>query len=95
MGIFNRAEGFEWDEANLHKNWLKHKVAHFECEEIFFNEPLIAAHDISHSEHEDRYYALGKTNNGRLLFVVFTIRNKKIRVISARDMSIKERSWYR
>jgi len=89
------AESFEWDEANIAKNWEKHKVSHFECEEIFFNEPLVVAPDEIHSKHETRRYALGKTNQERLLFVVFTMRGKKIRVISARDMNKKERRYYK
>jgi len=50
--------------------------------------------DEKHSEQEERYYALGHTDAGRLLFLVFTIRNNLIRVISARDMSKKERERY-
>lgn len=48
-----------------------------------------------HSSHEKRYYALGHTGMKRLLFVVFTIRNNHIRVISARDMNRKEKKEYR
>jgi uncharacterized DUF497 family protein len=92
--IFSGAEEFEWDSANLNKNWDKHKVAHFECEEVFFNKLLVVSLDIKHSSHEARFYALGKTDRNRCLFLVFTIRNKKLRVISARDMSKKERKWY-
>lgn len=62
---------------------------------MFFNQPLIVAADISHSEQEDRFYALGRTDANRLLFVVFTIRKDMIRVISARDMSDKERRAYK
>jgi uncharacterized protein len=65
-----------------------------ECEEVFFNQPLIVAEDQKHSQHEPRYYLLGETDVGRQIFVVFTVRNKLIRVISARDMSKKERSAY-
>ncbi|MCI0387992.1 MAG: BrnT family toxin [Acidobacteria bacterium] len=86
--------GFEWDEGNKDKNWTSHQVTSAECEEIFFNQPLIVADDTLHSEEENRHYALGQTNAGRLLFIVFTIRNKLIRVISARDMSRKERKVY-
>ncbi|MFA5945783.1 MAG: BrnT family toxin [Patescibacteria group bacterium] len=43
---------------------------------------------------EPRWYALGKTNEGRLLFLAFTIRHEKIRIISARDMSKHERQAY-
>jgi uncharacterized DUF497 family protein len=93
MRIIHGAEAFEWDHANLEKNWQKHGVAHFECEEIFFNAPLVVAPDDKHSTQETRHYALGKTNRNRHLFVVFTIRGNKVRVISARDMSKKERKW--
>lgn len=93
--IFHGIDSFEWDEANLNKNWERHGVTHFECEEIFFNEPRVVAPDKEHSRHEVRYYALGKTNQGRLLFAVFTLRGKKIRIISARDMNKEERRWYR
>ena len=94
IDVFSGAEEFEWDNANLSKNWDKHRVAHFECEEIFFNKPLVVKFDIKHSNQEIRYYGLGKTNQNRHLFIVFTIRNKKIRVISARDMNKNERKWY-
>ncbi len=86
--------GFDWDEGNLTKNWEKHSVRATECEEVFFNEPLLLFPDVRHSQAESRYYVLGHTNAGRRLFVVFTIRGDKIRVISARDMSRKERKVY-
>ena len=85
---------FEWDEGNKDKNWIKHKVNINECEEIFFNQPLIINIDKKHSEIETRFYALGHTDLNRKLFIVFTIRGKKIRVISVRDMSRKERKIY-
>jgi uncharacterized protein len=88
------AEGFHWDKGNIEKNWERHKVSHIECEEVFFNKPLIVGEDEAHSKSEKRYYGLGKTTDGRYLFVVFTFRNKKIRVISARDMKKKERKVY-
>ena len=87
-------DGFEWDEGNLLKNWEKHRVSASECEKIFFNRPLVAGADETHSDREPRYFALGITDAGRRLFVVFTIRRKKIRVISARDMSRKERKVF-
>ena len=86
--------GFDWDENNREKNWNKHGVLASECEEIFFNLPLLLQPDPSHSQKEPRYYVLGHTNLGRRSFVAFTIRGDKIRVISARDMSKKERSIY-
>ena len=85
--------GFQWDEGNRDKNWTKHKVSNSECEEVFFNESLIVP-DIKHSEQEQRYYALGRTNEERLLFISFTIRENLIRVISARAASRKEKQQY-
>jgi len=82
---------FDWDEHNKHKNWEKHKVDFRECEQIFFNRPLKTLYDKKHSQKEERFIALGITDKKRKLIITFTIRNKKIRVISARDQSQKER----
>lgn len=76
-------------------NWITHEVTTTECEQIFFNQPLIVASDVAHSEMEDRYFILGQTDAGRELFLVFTLRGELIRVISTRDMSRKERKVYR
>ncbi len=92
--ILTQSEGFEWDEGNINKNWLKHKVSPAECEQLFFNRPIIIQDDTKHSEVEKRFYALGRTDSKRTLFIVFTVRSKRIRVISARDMSRKEKEVY-
>jgi uncharacterized DUF497 family protein len=88
-------EGFQWDAANSGKIWERHQVGPTECEEVFFNYPLVVGEDEKHSVAEARLFALGQTDAARLLFVVFTIRGHSIRVISARDMSRKERKVYR
>lgn len=90
----SKCSGFQWDEGNKQKNWETHRVSNSECEQIFFNRPLITAQTTGRSTSETRYYALGKTDQERRLFVVFTIRDDLIRVISARDMSRKERRIY-
>jgi len=95
MEIFSEPKGFDWDEGNIKKNWEKHKVTYLECEEVFFNEPTVVEQNKTHALTEERYYVLGETNAGRLLFVVFTMRGDKIRVISARDMNKKERRYYK
>ena len=87
---FDYCEGFEWDEGNSDKNWDLYQVSKAESEEVFFNVPLILAGDTKHSKTEKRYYVLGQTDRGRLLFVVFTTRYNFIRVISARDMNQRE-----
>lgn len=86
--------GFQWDEGNADKNWIKHRVSRTECEEVFFNEPLLVTSDIGHYGVEPMFYALGQTDTGRLLFIVFTIRGELVRVISARDMSKREKKEY-
>jgi uncharacterized DUF497 family protein len=86
--------GFDWDEGNLIKNWEKHGVSASECEQVFFNRPLVALADPQHSVSEARYYILGKSDVGRRLFLVFTVRGDLIRVISARDMNRKEKKVY-
>lgn len=87
-------DGFEWDENNRDKNWLKHKVTNDESEEMFYNQPLLIFQDEKHSLDEKRFVAYGITDKQRLLTVVFTIRKNKIRVISARNQSNKERRIY-
>ena len=86
---------FEWDSANAGKIWRKHGVTPNECEQVFFHLPLVLAHDTGHSRAERRFYGLGVTDVGRLLFVVFTQRQDRIRVISARDMSRKDKEGLR
>lgn len=71
-------------------------MAFTECEEIFLNRPLLVA-EVDRSKilyREQRHLAYGVTNARRLLFVVFTLRDNKIRVVSARDMNRKERQFY-
>jgi uncharacterized protein len=88
--------GFQWDDGNARKSADKHDVSQTEAEQLFFNEPLLTTADEKHSETEARMHALGLTDAGRLLHVTFTLREQdsKIRVISARTMSRKERFYY-
>ncbi len=92
--FLNSRAGFDWDDGNREKNQLKHNVSMKECEEIFFNEPLIILEDTKHSADEQRYVAYGVTDEGRKLHLIFTVRKSKFRVISARDMHRKERAFY-
>jgi len=92
--LFQPCRGFQWDGANIEKNWGKHRVHWQECEQMFFNDPLLLHDDIDHSDTEARFFALGQTDQRRELMIVFTIRENLIRVISARPMSRKERQSY-
>lgn len=89
----SQIEGFDWDKGNVEKNWKSHRVSFYECEEIFLRAPIVVP-DIKHSAAEKRYFALGRTVRDRSLTVVFTIRQNKIRVVSARAMSKKEKIFY-
>ena len=96
MPDLDRIEGFEWDDGNERKSKERHGVSQGEAEQVFFSAPLLVLEDVKHSQRESRFHALGKTEAGRLLHVTFTARaqGKKIRVISARDMNVKERKIY-
>lgn len=87
--------GFDWDTGNVRKN-DKHGVTMAEAVQVFFNQPLLLLPDPKHSQSEPRFYALGKSDDGRTLHVTFTLRGggHLIRVISARDMHRKERTIY-
>ena len=91
---FDNFLGFQWDRGNIDKNLIKHNVENWECEQVFFNKPILVLEDPSHSLSEKRWAAFGKTDADRLLMVVFTKRGKLIRVISARDMNKKEKQFY-
>lgn len=92
--ILSQFDGFEWDKGNSNKNFLKHVVSNKECEEIFFDSGKKIFQDKLHSEDEDRFIILGKTLDGRLLYIAFTARDSNIRVISARDVNKKEIPLY-
>lgn len=94
MKILKHPIEFQWDKGNQGKNWKSHRVSDEECEEVFFDLHKKLLKDALHSDKEPRHILLGKTKEERSLFVAFTIRNKKIRVISARDLKRKERSLY-
>ena len=92
----DRIVGSQWDHGNARKSAEKHAVSQSEAEEVFFNTPLLIVSDSGHSRSELRFHALGITKAGRRLHVTLTVReeNTLIRVISARDMSRKERTRY-
>ena len=85
---------FDWDDGNSEKNWDRHRVRRSECEEAFLVPPLLVVNDPSHSHAEARFLGLGRSAAGRLLCLSFTLRGNRIRIISARDMSRKERQSY-
>ena len=93
---WTRIKGFDWDKGNSRKSAEKHAVIQAEAEQVFFNEPLLVIADSRHGAIEARFHALGHTDEGRRLHITFALRQEAtlIRVISARDMSRKERARY-
>lgn len=86
---------FDWDQWNCQKNELKHGVSQVEAESVFFNDKYCLFEDLKHSTiREKRYILIGKSLENRILMVGFTLRQKKIRIITARPASRKERSLY-
>ncbi len=90
----NTIIGFEWDDGNIYKNEKKHGLHYRLIEEVFFNEPLLIVEDFSHSLAECRCIAYGRDDKNQKIMVVFTIRKNHIRVISAREMTKKEKKFY-
>jgi uncharacterized protein len=91
---FEQIVGFQWDDGDVDQKRVLHKIKNWECEQIFFNAPLLIIGDPGHSSTEERWAAFGHADEGRLLTVVFTKRKNLIRIISARDRSRKERRFY-
>ena len=89
----SKLEGFDWNKGNL-EHIKNHNVSYRECEEAFLGKPLIVNEDETHSQNEARFRVYGQTNKKRLIFMVSTIRNNKIRVISARNQKKKERQEF-
>lgn len=94
MRLFKEPICFEWDRGNKDKNLKKHDVTIEECEEVFFDPCKKIANTLVKAGRENRYLLIGRTKKDRILFIVFTMRKQKIRIVSARDINKKERKKY-
>jgi len=94
MLSLSKFKSFQWDKWNIDKSYKKHGITPNESEEAFLDEKAIILRDIKHSNKEKRYSLIGKIISNKLLFIVFTLRKNKIRVISARIANKKERNNY-
>ncbi len=87
--LIANCEGFDREHANFEKNQKKHNVSRWECEQLFFNEPLLIHDDEKHSRSESRYFALGQTDMHRKLMIVFTIRyNTRVKMLLAEGIQL-------
>jgi len=93
---FTLIVGFEWDDGNSRKSLDKHGVEQPEAEQVFLDPRLLVLDDDQHSGAEERFHAYGQAATGRLLLLSFTLRHNGtvLRIISARDMSRRERNRY-
>ena len=92
--FFESLEGFQWDDGNSERTWVRHEVSQAECEQLFLNRPIVVSFDEDHSKLERWFVALGRADSGRQLTVVLTVRGSLLRVISGRPMSRRERGIY-
>ena len=83
---------FEWDEEKAALNLKKHGVRFETAARVFFDENRIELFDSIHSDEEERYNTIGMVDN--ILFVVYTERKNRVRLISARPANRKERRLY-
>ena len=93
LEVFQGVTGFEWDRANI-AHIANHKVLPDEAEEVFSDKDNIVEEDVEHSTVEKRFLIVGKTQEGRLLYQIFTRRGDNLRVISSRDINRKEVALY-
>ncbi len=94
MKVKDEEVTFEWDRGNLDKSRRKHGITPEEAESVFADDYSLIIPDERHSIKENRFIIVGKSDKKRNLFVVFTTRKEKIRIISARGMHKKEGETY-
>ena len=85
---------FEWNPKKAELNLRKHKVSFQEAATVFGDDFAATVHDPDHSTEEDRYITIGMSNRRRLLIVSHTERNKRVRMMSARELTRAEREAY-
>jgi len=85
---------FEWDDEKAASNLRKHGISFEEASTVFYGFNSIPLFDEEHSFGEERYIEIGYSADGNLLFVVYTERNSRLRLISARRCTLAEIKWY-
>ncbi len=85
---------FEWDQAKAARNHEKHGVSFHEASSVFRDPLAKVVPDPTDRSGEDRAIMMGQSDAGRLLLIVFTERTDRIRIISAREATRRERHGY-
>lgn len=94
MKVVPKVLEFEWDKGNLDKSWKKHGIAAEEAESVFLDDGAVVLPDERHSLVEKRFVVIGESNATRYLFIPFTLRKNKVRIITVRRMHKKEVEKY-
>lgn len=84
----------EWDPAKSSANRLKHRVSFEEATSVFFDPQAVVYDDPDHSDEEARFLIVGHSNHQRVLVVTHTYRGDRIRIISARNATPRERKLH-
>ena len=85
---------FEWDAQKAGENEQKHGVSFIEASEVFDDDHSSSVPDPDHSSDEARYLIFGMSKQGKHLVVSYTERGDRIRLVSARQMTSRERKAY-
>lgn len=85
---------FEWDRRKETSNRRKHGVGFREAATVFGDPLATTFPDIDHSAFEDRFLTIGASASGRLLVVAHAESGENIRIISARQVTRRERKFY-
>jgi hypothetical protein len=85
---------FEWDPNKASENLRKHRVSFTEAASVFGDPLAITVPDPDHSSNEHRFITIGLSYKSRLLMVAHTVREQRIRIISARKLTRNERRAY-
>lgn len=90
--VYTNDMEFDWDKGNIGKN-KKHGVSDEEAEEIFSDPNKARYPDPKHSNIEPRFILTGQSQSERQLLIIYTIRNNRIRIISARDLNKRKEGY--
>lgn len=85
---------FKWGDDKAESNALKHGITFEEAVTVFADPYLLFTEDVQHSQREEREWAIGESENGSIVVVVFTMRRERIRIISARRATKRECQRY-
>lgn len=91
---FSKKMEFEWDAKKAKANLKNHKISFDEAKTVFGDPFLQTFPDESHSDEEIRFINVGRSAGGRIVVVIHTERERKIRIISCRRVTTTERKFY-